>query len=64
VLRVLSNRGAEYCGGVDHHDYMLYLAINDLDHTNTHQLALAVSSKGDLMSLNERVPKIFYLTLG
>ncbi len=25
----------EYCGKVEHHDYQLYLAINDIDHTRT-----------------------------
>ena len=25
----------EYCGRVDQHDYHLYLAINDIEHTKT-----------------------------
>ena len=33
MLRILTDRGTEYCGRVDHHDYQLYLAINDIDHT-------------------------------
>lgn len=35
MLRILTDRGTEYCGGVEHHDYQLYLAINDIDHTKT-----------------------------
>ena len=35
VLRILTDRGTEYCGKVEHHDYQLYLAINDIDHTKT-----------------------------
>ncbi|WP_063655793.1 IS481 family transposase [Candidatus Arsenophonus triatominarum] len=35
VLRILTDRGSEYCGKVGHHDYQLYLAINDIDHTKT-----------------------------
>ena len=35
VLRVLTDRGTEYCGRVDSHDYQLYLALNDIDHTRT-----------------------------
>jgi transposase InsO family protein len=35
MLRILTDRGIEYCGRVDHHDYQLYLAINDIDHTKT-----------------------------
>jgi hypothetical protein len=32
---ILTDRGTEYCGKVEHHDYQLYLAINDIDHTKT-----------------------------
>jgi len=35
VLRVLTDRGTEYCGKADSHDYELFLAINDIDHTRT-----------------------------
>jgi len=35
LLRVLTDRGTEYCGKVEHHDYQLYLAVNDIDHTKT-----------------------------
>lgn len=35
VLRILTDRGTEYCGKVEHHPYQLYLAVNDIDHTKT-----------------------------
>jgi len=35
MLRILTDRGTEYCGKVENHDYQLYLAINDIDHTKT-----------------------------
>ena len=35
VLRVLTDRGSEYCGNLQHHEYELYLAIENLDHTRT-----------------------------
>jgi len=35
MLRILTDRGTEYCGKVEHHDYQLYLAINDIEHTKT-----------------------------
>ncbi len=35
MLRILTDRGSEYCGKVEHHDYQFYLAINDIDHTKT-----------------------------
>ena len=33
VLRILTDRGTEYCGRADRHDYQLFLAINDIKHT-------------------------------
>jgi len=35
LLRILTDRGTEYCGKTETHDYQLYLAINDIDHTKT-----------------------------
>lgn len=35
LLRILTDRGTEYCGKAERHDYQLYLAINDIDHTKT-----------------------------
>jgi transposase InsO family protein len=35
IIRMLTDRGTEYCGKVDKHDYQLFLAINDIEHTKT-----------------------------
>ena len=35
ILRVLTDRGTEYCGSVDKHLYQLYLQLNDIDHSKT-----------------------------
>ena len=35
LLRILTDRGTEYCGKAETHDYQLYLAINDIEHTKT-----------------------------
>ena len=35
LMRVLTDRGTEYCGAREHHEYQLYLAIEDIDHTKT-----------------------------
>lgn len=35
MLRILTDRGTEYCGRAEQHDYELYLALNDIDHTKT-----------------------------
>jgi transposase InsO family protein len=35
LLRILTDRGSEYCGNLQHHAYQLYLAIENIDHTRT-----------------------------
>jgi transposase InsO family protein len=35
LLRILTDRGTEYCGSLQHHEYQLYLAIENIDHTKT-----------------------------
>ena len=35
VLRMLTDRGTEFCGRPEEHEYQLYLAIKDIDHTKT-----------------------------
>lgn len=35
LLRIITDRGTEFCGRAETHDYQLYLAINDIEHTKT-----------------------------
>jgi transposase InsO family protein len=35
LLRVLTDRGTEFCGRADAHDYELFLALNDIEHSRT-----------------------------
>jgi hypothetical protein len=35
LLRILTDRGTEYCGQREHHEYQLYLAVENIDHTKT-----------------------------
>ena len=35
VLRVLTDRGSEYCWNREHHEYELYLDLENIDHTKT-----------------------------
>jgi transposase InsO family protein len=35
LLRILTDRGTEYCGSREHHEYQLYLAIENIDHSKT-----------------------------
>lgn len=35
LLRILTDRGSEYCGNREHHDYELYLDLENIEHTRT-----------------------------
>ena len=35
LVRVLTDRGTEYCGNREHHEFQLYLAIEDIEHSRT-----------------------------
>ncbi len=35
MLRILTDRGTEYCGSPEHHEYELYLGIEEIEHTRT-----------------------------
>jgi transposase InsO family protein len=35
LCRVLTDRGTEYCGSPERHEYELYLAVENIDHTRT-----------------------------
>lgn len=56
LLRIFTDRGTEFCGKPDSHDYELFLAINDIDHSKTKVKILRVmefvngSAKRSLMN--------------
>ena len=35
LLRILTDRGSEYCGNRESHEYALYLDLEDIEHTRT-----------------------------
>ena len=35
LLRILTDRGTEFCGAREHYEYQLYLALENIDHTRT-----------------------------
>lgn len=35
LIRILTDRGTEFCGRPERHDYQLYLAVNEIEHTKT-----------------------------
>ena len=35
LLRILTDRGSEFCGRIEHHEYQLYLATEGIEHSKT-----------------------------
>jgi transposase InsO family protein len=58
LSRVLSDRGTEYCGTSQGHDYELYLAVEDIDHTRTK--ARSPQTNGICERLHKTVLQEFY----
>jgi transposase InsO family protein len=58
LLRILTDRGTEYCGKIEHHEYQLYLAVENIDHTKTK--AQRPQSNGICERFNKTVLNEFY----
>jgi transposase InsO family protein len=58
MLRILTDRGTEYCGRVEQHDYQLYLAINDIDHAKTK--AMSPQTNGICERFHKTILNEFY----
>ncbi|HEC8324779.1 TPA: IS481 family transposase [Providencia rettgeri] len=58
MLRILTDRGTEFCGRVEHHDYQLYLALNDIDHTKTK--AMSPQTNGICERFHKTILQEFY----
>ena len=62
LLRVLTDRGTEYCGAREHHEYQLYLAVEDIDHSKTR--ARSPQSNGICERFHKTVLQEFYQVAG
>lgn len=58
MLRILTDRGTEYCGRVEQHDYQLYLALNDIEHTKTK--AMSPQTNGICERFHRTIRNEFY----
>lgn len=58
LQRVLTDRGTEYCGKVEHHAYQLYLGIENIDHTKTK--AYSPQTNGFVERLHKTMKDEFY----
>jgi transposase InsO family protein len=60
LLRVLTDRGTEYCGNRESHEYQLYLAIENIDHSRTK--AKSPQTNGICERFHRTVQEEFYST--
>jgi transposase InsO family protein len=58
LLRVLTDRGTEYKGKREHHEYELYLAVENIDHSITR--AKSPQSNGICERFHKTVLNVFY----
>jgi len=58
LLRVLTDRGTEFCGRPERHDYQLFLAVNDIEHTRTK--AYSPQTNGICERFHRTVKEEFY----
>lgn len=58
ILRVLTDRGTEYCGRKESHPYQLFLHLNSIDHTKTK--ARHPQTNGICEKLNQTIIDEFY----
>jgi transposase InsO family protein len=58
LSRVLTDRGTEYCGNHERHEYELYLAVEDIDHTRT--TVKSPQTNGICERLNKTILDEFY----
>jgi len=61
LLRILTDRGTEYCGQREQHEYQLYLALEDIDHSRTK--ARHPQTNGICERLHKTIQQEFYHTV-
>lgn len=59
MLRILTDRGSEYKGKYEHHEYELYLTIEGIEHTKTQ--IRSPQSNGICERLNRTIKEEFYV---
>lgn len=60
ILRTLTDRGTEYCGKRETHEYQLYLSIEDIEHTKTK--AQSPQTNGICERFHQTIQNEFYAT--
>ena len=60
LLRILTDRGSEYCGNREHHEFALYLDLEGIDHTRTK--AKSPQTNGICERFHQTIQNEFYST--
>ena len=60
LCRVLTDRGTEYCGNPERHEYELYLAVEDIDHSRTKTRTKSPQTNGICERFHRTVLDEFY----
>lgn len=60
LLRILTDRGSEYCGNREHHEYELYLDLEGIDHTRTR--TKSPQTNGICERFHQTIQNEFYAT--
>jgi len=60
LMRILTDRGTEYCGAREYHEYQLYLTIEDIDHSKTK--AKSPQTNGICERFHKTIQDEFYST--
>jgi len=60
LLRILTDRGTEYLGSLQHHEYELYLALENIDHSKTKARHPQTNGITPMLASDER----FHKTIG
>lgn len=58
LMRILTDRGTEYCGSREQHEYQLYLAVENIDHSKTK--AFSPQTNGICERFHKTVKNEFY----
>ena len=57
LLRVLTDRGTEYCGNPEQHPYERYLAVEDIEHTRTKTRHPQTKSLSEILCVRHNMSK-------
>jgi transposase InsO family protein len=60
LLRILTDRGSEYCGNREHHEFALYLDLEGIEHTRTK--AKSPQTNGICERFHQTIQNEFYAT--